>query len=1098
MLLYLRRHAMKWLAAFGLVMFGWLAPGLNQMAWAQTATVCHAATTKGADGPIDFGAYCWIDFTPLNLTQAKGGSGQDFRVDLRGGAYLTFTLRITPGNAAGNNMYAVAVPSWTGAAFGNSAFNSIPGRPILYQDQANQNGPRDTVTLSSLTLHANGSTELPFVFVAADGESSNENETLSFTTTGQPWALVSAPGISNPSRNMPVLNPPTAVGNSTGSQTVTMSGTTAGSAGEGSYVFTTNNSPGTVTASLLGGGLQGVLFGLKYHTIGLSLTKTHVGDFTAGGTGTYTINVANTVKSPEINPPSEPQPVRVVDTLPTGLTYASASGTGWSCTNVGQVVTCNTTTLQDLTSSRTFPPITLNVNVASNAPATLTNNAEVSDPTTSTLVFNVCETADNGVCPNSATSSTGDPTVVLRPNLSTSTKSVLDTNGGDALPGDFLRYTITLVESGNVAANNVTVSDPVPTGLLAPASLDPSSTCNGTVSIVGGVPTITGINVAAGGTCVLVFDMQISGSAAAGQQITNIATITVPNGTGGSAPAETVTVLESDVPQSGSKYLYLRNQTATPSFVTKLSRSRPTANGNPVTIAEGDIEVWELTPAIPAGESLVLPATAMAVSGNIVMEGWNSRPDRSRTIRLSLTTSTGITLGGNVEHEVGGGPNNYTYNFDLRAESLASRTLDPGEYLILTIRNRENANNREIRVHQRNGAAWPADYSFLTFDTTTVINVDSIGAYAQPTSSGNAQKAAYVQGDHVYVRATVSDPFGTDDISDVSVVIKDPTGATVASGTMTTLPDTNTSDGSLSYEYDFPVPENPRLGGWTAIVTAKEGVENLVSDDANVGFVVHGKLSLGKSWGAGAVAGNAVTLTISGGATATAGSSVAGGATTPATATSAAGTTLTLAEAFTNGSVGSYTVSLACTRDKDGVAIAVSGSGLSRTVQMPIDSAVTCAWTNSLTTPLTLVKSAITYWDPVNGTTNPKAIPGALVTYLLIVIAPADTAADEDTVVVTDSIPEHTAMFVSDLPDQPGDSPIGFAPSSSGMTFTFASLGDTGDDVEFSSDDGATWTYVPTANSDGVDPLVTNVRFRPKGTLTGGTNVWLGFRVRID
>src|SRR5690606_13978833 len=257
-------------------------------------------------------------------------------------------------------------------------------------------------------------------------------ESISFTTTGTAWALVSAPGISNPARNMPILTPATAVGNSTGSQTVNIAGVVAGSGGGvGSYVFTTDNSPGTVTAELEGNGLQGVLFGLKYHTIGLSLTKGHVGNFTVGGTGTYTINVTNTVVQPQVNPPDTPQPVRVVDTLPVGLTYASAGGTGWSCSNVGQVVTCDTTTLQDLTYTRTFPPLSINVTVDGNATSPLIYHAVVSDPTTSTLVFNVCETENNGVCPNSATNTTGDETVILRSNLSGSVKNVVDLNGGD-------------------------------------------------------------------------------------------------------------------------------------------------------------------------------------------------------------------------------------------------------------------------------------------------------------------------------------------------------------------------------------------------------------------------------------------------------------------------------------------------------------------------------------------------------------------------------------------------------------------------------------------------------------------------------------------
>ena len=228
------RKALNWAVVSCMVLAGWLVPGLHQSAWAQAVTTCHQAAEKGGDGPLDFGAYCWIDFSPLDLAQAKSGPGQNFQVNLRGGAYLTFTLRIVPGNAAGTNMYAVAVPSWSGAAFGNSAFNDIPGNPILYQDIENQTNPQNTVTLSNLTLHANGSTDLPFVFVAADGESSNADEYIVLTTTGDPWALVSAPGISHPNRNMPILTPATAVGQNTGSQTVTIDGTAAGTEDEGS------------------------------------------------------------------------------------------------------------------------------------------------------------------------------------------------------------------------------------------------------------------------------------------------------------------------------------------------------------------------------------------------------------------------------------------------------------------------------------------------------------------------------------------------------------------------------------------------------------------------------------------------------------------------------------------------------------------------------------------------------------------------------------------------------------------------------------------------------------------------------------------------
>lgn len=805
----------------------------------------------------------------------------------------------------------------------------------------------------------------------------------------------------------------------------------------------------------------------------LSITKSHTGDFTAGSNGTYTLQVHNN------GPEATSGTTTVTDTLPTGLDFVSATGTGWSCGEAGGVVTCTTNAV--VADGANFNPITLTVGATAAGGASVVNSATVSG-----ALFDNVPSND----------SDSDTTTILFSDLSTSTKTVSDLNGPDAEANDVLRYTITLTETAGVAATGVSVVDNLEADLgnLSVVGIPPGSSDASSSSQLN----ITGITVPANGSVQIVFDATISGSVGQGDEIDNSATITNPNGTGAIAVAETVTVLESDIPQSGAKYLYLRNDG---SFTSRLSRQRPTANGNYVQI-EGqngyDSDDWELLPAIPDGETLVLPAGI--ISGSILMQASGNSTGSNRTVRMTLRTSSGVDLGSNVDHSVSGtGIVQYAYNFDLSGESLADRTLDPGESLILRIENRTYswlATNRDIRVHQRSGTTWPTNYSFLAFDTSTVINVDAIAVHSQPASSGNGTKAAYVQGDHAYIRATVSDPFGTADISDVSIVVKDPTGATIASGAMTPLADTNTSDGSLSYEYDFTVPANPNLGPWTATVTAKEGVEDLVEDTANVGFTVHGRVLLGKTWGTGAIGGNAVTLSIAGGATATAGTSTAGGSTTQAIATAAEGATLTLTEAFTIGDAGRYNISLACARDKDSVVLPVSGTGLSRTITMPGDSAVTCTWSNTLTVPLTVVKLATVYSDPVNGTTNPKAIPGALVTYLIIVTAPAETQVDEDAIVVSDSIPDETALFVEDLPDVAGTSPIGWLPNGSNLTMTFSGLG-AADDVEFSDDDGATWDYEPVPDADGVDEAVTDVRIRPRGAFAPGQNFWVGFRVKI-
>ena len=117
----------------------------------------------------------------------------------------------------------------------------------------------------------------------------------------------------------------------------------------------------------------------------LEITKTHSGDFPipppTPAQGTFSLSVKNS------GPNAAPGPITVTDTLPTGLTYSSASGTGWSCSNASQTVTCTRST--DLASGDTAPAISLVVDVASTVPVDsttnrgiLTNIATVDGPST--------------------------------------------------------------------------------------------------------------------------------------------------------------------------------------------------------------------------------------------------------------------------------------------------------------------------------------------------------------------------------------------------------------------------------------------------------------------------------------------------------------------------------------------------------------------------------------------------------------------------------------------------------------------------------------------------------------------------------------------
>ena len=101
----------------------------------------------------------------------------------------------------------------------------------------------------------------------------------------------------------------------------------------------------------------------------LVVAKTHAGSFAPGQQGaTYTITVTN------VGGAASAGTVSVVDNIPAGLTATSIAGTGWSCTQPAGPCTRS----DSLAVNARFPALTIVVNVASNAPALVTNTAAVS------------------------------------------------------------------------------------------------------------------------------------------------------------------------------------------------------------------------------------------------------------------------------------------------------------------------------------------------------------------------------------------------------------------------------------------------------------------------------------------------------------------------------------------------------------------------------------------------------------------------------------------------------------------------------------------------------------------------------------------------
>jgi uncharacterized repeat protein (TIGR01451 family) len=186
-----------------------------------------------------------------------------------------------------------------------------------------------------------------------------------------------------------------------------------------------------------------------------------------------------------------------------------------------------------------------------------------------------------------------------------------------------------------------------------------------------------------------------------------------------------------------------------------------------------------------------------------------------------------------------------------------------------------------------------------------------------------------------------------------------------------------------------------------------------------------------------------------------------------------------------------YTVTTTVTSSGDKVNTIPAGGLTGSYGAVAVASLDPASATIQVSAPLKIAKSSVAYSDPLNNGTNPKLIPGGYVYYTVTVENPGGVAVTGGSIVITDPTPASLSLFVGDLPGTTG--PLLFSAGSSGTTYSFAGLASTTDDVEFSNNGGTTWTYVPTPNAAGVDPAVTHIRIRPKGTMAAGSSFTLNF-----
>jgi len=341
----------------------------------------------------------------------------------------------------------------------------------------------------------------------------------------------------------------------------------------------------------------------------LIVTKTHNGNFIVGSNGVYTITVHNIGALT-----TSTSSVVVTDTLPTGLTFVSASGTNWVCGAVGQVVTCTRTAANAIAANDSSDPISLTVAVAASAVPGVTNPVSV--------------TGGNEPANNNGNNSGSDVTAVyVAPQISKG----FTTN--PVLAGNPTKLTLTITNPGSnsVALTGLAVTDPFPAGMSVAAVPNFSNSCGGTVSpgpsqgdtliaLTGGGP------LAIGASCTIQVDVV---GTTTGALVNTTGQISSGNsGIGGTATA-TLTVNSPGVP--------VLTTLSSPDPVGVNEDAVLTFTINNKATATSDVGFTDTLP------NNVVVSNPVAWGGSCVSTGGAGRV-RTATAGLPTITVTGIDL----------------------------------------------------------------------------------------------------------------------------------------------------------------------------------------------------------------------------------------------------------------------------------------------------------------------------------------------------------------------------------------------------------------------------------------------------------------------
>ena len=391
----------------------------------------------------------------------------------------------------------------------------------------------------------------------------------------------------------------------------------------------------------------------------------HVGNFARGESNAqYTVNITNGSTNGPTGDPTGTNPMTVTDTLNAAFTYVSGSGTGWSCSASGQVVTCKNDSA--IAESGIYPELTINVNVSGSAGGTINNQIAAAGAGVSSTNSNT-DTVTIDVPPafTSSTSTTftvgtagsfivtasGTPTPTFSEGGALPSGVTLTNTGtlsGTPAAGTGGSYPITITAANGTtnATQNFTLTvDQAPAITSANSTTFMVGTAGSFTVVASGNPAVTfsetgalpsGITLSSSGT--------LSGTPAAGTGGTYTITVTASNGIGSNATQSfTLTVDQAPTITSASSTTFT---VGTAGSFTVIASGFPTSTFSetgalPTGVTLSSAGLLSGTPAAGTGGTYAITITA--ANGTNATQNFTLTVDQAPAIASS--NSTTFTVG---------------------------------------------------------------------------------------------------------------------------------------------------------------------------------------------------------------------------------------------------------------------------------------------------------------------------------------------------------------------------------------------------------------------------------------------------------------------